>query len=346
LLSRLQRDLRQGCAPAGDFELDPQDSSIQVHSCHGQARQVQVLRDAILHLLDDDPTLREEDIVVLSPAIDQFAPLVEVGFGISSDEAAATAADTTPRLFYRVTDRSLRESHPVLAAFDSLLALISGRFGASAMLEFVSLPVVQRRFGFDDDSLAKITEWVTSTKVRWGLDGGQRAAFGLPPDFTANSWRAALDRLLMGVALSDDDLDLGPGGIAPYGVASSDIGALGRFADLVARLAKFSGDTRGSRCVLDWCEVISEAIDLRSGRESAMAGRPTKENPGRDRGQSARGRQAGERRAFPIRDAPASRRPAARCARALRLFPRRHHDQLLDTSSMAAVPGCLPARAR
>lgn len=261
LLSRLQRDLRQGCAPAGDFELDPQDSSIQVHSCHGQARQVQVLRDAILHLLDDDPTLREEDIVVLSPAIDQFAPLVEVGFGISSDEAAATAADTTPRLFYRVTDRSLRESHPVLAAFDSLLALISGRFGASAMLEFVSLPVVQRRFGFDDDSLAKITEWVTSTKVRWGLDGGQRAAFGLPPDFTANSWRAALDRLLMGVALSDDDLDLGPGGIAPYGVASSDIGALGRFADLVARLAKFSGDTRGSRCVLDWCEVISEAID-------------------------------------------------------------------------------------
>ena len=261
LLSRLQHDLRQGCAPLGDFELDPEDFSVQVHSCHGQARQVQVLRDAILHLLDDDPTLREEDIVVLSPAIDQFAPLVEAGFGISSDEAATTAVEATPRLFYRVTDRSLRESHPILAALDSLLALVSGRFGASQMLEFVSLPVVQRRFGFDDDSLATITEWVTETKVRWGLDGEQRAAFGFPSEFTANTWRAAVDRLLMGVALGDDDLDLGPGGVAPYGIESGDIATLGRFADLVARLAWLSRETRGSRGVLGWCEALYEAID-------------------------------------------------------------------------------------
>src|ERR1019366_1253754 len=131
LLGRLQHDLRQGRAPAGDLELDPADRSIQVHSCHGQARQVQVLRDAILHLLEDDPSLREDDIVVLCPAIDQFAPLVQAGFGTSAEDGGAPSSDGTPRLSYRITDRSLRESSPVLAALDSLLALFSGRFSAS-----------------------------------------------------------------------------------------------------------------------------------------------------------------------------------------------------------------------
>ena len=35
--------------------LEPDDDSIRVHSCHGRGRQVEVLRDAVLHLLEDDP---------------------------------------------------------------------------------------------------------------------------------------------------------------------------------------------------------------------------------------------------------------------------------------------------
>jgi len=261
LLARVQRDLRAGRMPAGDFELDPEDRSIQVHSCHGPARQVQVLRDAILHLLADDPTLREEDIVVFSPAIDQFAPLVEAGFGTSAEGAAELSDGATPRLFYRITDRSLRDSYPVLAALDSLLALVAGRFTASEVLEFISLPAVRKRFGFDDDALGTIADWIAETNVRWGLDGPHRATWGLPPEFTANSWRAAIDRILMGVAMSDDDLDLAPGDIAPLGVEGDDIALAGRLADLVARLVAAAGDMKRPRTAAAWCDVLSEVIE-------------------------------------------------------------------------------------
>jgi exodeoxyribonuclease V gamma subunit len=260
LLERLQDDLRAGRAPAGDFELGGHDRSVQVHSCHGQARQVQVLRDAILHLLEDDPALREEDIAVLSPAIDQFAPLIEAGFGTSVDNLAAIATDTWPRLSYRITDRSLMESYPVLAALDSLLALVSSRFTATAVLEFASLSVVRRRFGLDDDAVRTIGDWIARANVRWGLDGPQRVAWGLPAEFTANTLRAAVDRVLMGVAVSDDGIGLGPGGIAPLGVDSSDIAAAGQFADLVEALAAVTDDMRRPRPAGDWCEVLSRAI--------------------------------------------------------------------------------------
>ena len=261
LLARLQHDLGADCAPAGDFELAPDDRSIQVHSCHGLARQVQVLRDAILHLLADDPTLREEDIVVVCPAIDQFAPLVEAGFGTSAEDGSATTAGDTPRLFYRISDRSLVESYPVLTALESLLALMANRFTASEVLEFVSLPAVRKRFGLDDDDLATIADWVARTNVRWGLDGSHRERWGLPPQFSANSWQAAIDRVLMGVAVSDDDIGLAPGSIAPLGVESDDIALAGRLADLIVRLADIAARMRRPRSVGSWCDTLTDAID-------------------------------------------------------------------------------------
>ena len=261
LLARVQHDLRAGVAPAGDFDLDPDDHSIQVHSCHGQARQVEVLRDAILHLLADDPTLREEDIVVLCPAIGQFAPLVEAGFGPSAEASGAAPIGVAPRLLYRITDRSLRESYPVLAALDALLELVSGRCTASGLAELVSLAPVRERFDLDEDALGTIGDWITETNVAWGFDGQNRASWGVPPELTANSWRAAVDRILMGVAVSDDDITLAPDDIAPLGVEGSDLAVAGRFADVVARLAAIADDMARPRTPAAWCDALSDASE-------------------------------------------------------------------------------------
>jgi exodeoxyribonuclease V gamma subunit len=256
LLSRIQSDLRADVAPAGDFDLTPDDRSVQFHSCHGQARQVAVLRDAILHLLADDPTLREEDIVVLCPSIEQFAPLVEAGFGTSADVAGPVPDGATPRLLYRIADRSLRDSYPMLSALESLLSVISGRGTASAMLEFMSLSAVRERFDFDDDALSTMAGWIATANVRWGFDDEHRTRWGVAPGLTANTWRAALDQVLMGVAVSDDDIDLAPSEIAPLGVEGSDIALAGRFADVVTRLAAMADDMTHDRTVAQWCETL------------------------------------------------------------------------------------------
>jgi exodeoxyribonuclease V gamma subunit len=57
------------------------DRSVEIHACHGRARQVEVLRDAILHLLRDDPTLEPRDVIVMCPDIETFAPLIHATFG-------------------------------------------------------------------------------------------------------------------------------------------------------------------------------------------------------------------------------------------------------------------------
>jgi exodeoxyribonuclease V gamma subunit len=54
LLGRLQGDLAANTTPA---ERATPDGTIQVHACHGPARQVEVLREVVLGLLADDETL-------------------------------------------------------------------------------------------------------------------------------------------------------------------------------------------------------------------------------------------------------------------------------------------------
>ncbi len=270
LLARVQADLRADVVPAGDFALAPGDHSIQVHSCHGPGRQVEVLRDAILHLLADDPTLREEDIVVLSPAIEEFAPWIESGFGTSADRTPGDGAPGRPQLAYRIADRSLRDSVPLLAALDTLLELVAGRFTASAVLEFLALAPVRTRFDLDDDAIAAIGQWITETNVRWGLDGAHREPWGVPAGYSANSWQAALDRLLMGIAVSEDDWALAAGEIAPLGVEGGDIVVAGRLADVLAHLAEIAADLERPRAAAEWCTKLLDVSDRLFSVESSQ----------------------------------------------------------------------------
>ena len=62
LLGWLQHDLRANHAPTVEErahrKLAEGDRSLQVHACHGAARQVDVLREVLVGLLEDDPTPR------------------------------------------------------------------------------------------------------------------------------------------------------------------------------------------------------------------------------------------------------------------------------------------------
>ena len=97
LLGWLQSDL------AGNATTDParrvvaeEDTSVQVHACHGPARQVEVLREVLLGLLADDPTLEPRDILVMCPDIEAYAPLITAAFGMAAVSDDGGAAPPRP----------------------------------------------------------------------------------------------------------------------------------------------------------------------------------------------------------------------------------------------------------
>ena len=264
LLHRLQADIRAGQAPTAAVTADDIDRSIQFHAGHGSTRQVEILRDAILHLLaDPDLDLVEDDIVVMCPNLERFAPIVEAVFGPSADRPPSHApahAAHAPALRYRIADRSIGTSNPVLEATAALLELVAGRFDAPAVLDFITSTPIRERFRFSDDDLGRVADWVATTNVRWGLDPEHRAPLGVPASISNNTWRAALDQLLVGAAVYDDGLTLAVGDVVAMGIEGDDADLAGRLADLLWRLGQLADQTTTPRPIDEWVTVLREAL--------------------------------------------------------------------------------------
>ena len=277
LLARIQADVRADREPPGaplpgDEDarppLDPDDRSVALHACHGRARQVEVLRDAILHLLEDDAALEPRDVIVMCPDIETFAPLIQATFGAGEvtadddqDEMEALPADIRPPdLRVRLADRALRQTNPVLGVVARLVDLAQERVTASQVLDLVDRDPVRRRFGLDDDDLARIEDWVADSGIRWGLDAAHRAPFKLDA-LAAGTWRSGLDRVLVGVTMTEEGNRLFEGVLPLDDVDSGSIDLAGRFAELVDRLQRSLEALSTAQTIDAWMEAIAAAAD-------------------------------------------------------------------------------------
>jgi len=212
---------------------------------------VEVVREAVLHLLAADTTLEPRDVIIMCPDIELFAPLVQASFGAASLAGA-------PELRARLADRSLRQTNPLLAVSAHLLEIAGGRVTAAQVLDFASREPVSRRFGFDGDELSQVERWLAGTGTRWGLDKEHRALWKLAAAGEVGTWRAGLDRLLLGVAMSEDGERLF-GGTLPFGdISSGEIDLAGRFAELVERLRVTLCQLEGPHTARQWACALAE----------------------------------------------------------------------------------------
>ncbi len=274
LLARMQADVGEDRQPPGPPlpgerdrrpALDPEDRSVQVHACHGRARQVEVLRDAVLHLLDEDPTLEPRDVIVMCPDIETFAPLIQATFGAGRRPDDPEPGDEpTPRalpdLRVRLADRSLRQTNPVLGVVSELMALADQRATASQLLDLAAREPVRRRFGFDDDDLSRMQDWVADSGIRWGFDAAHREPFKLGT-ISANTWRKGLDRILVGVAMTEEDRRLFNGVLPLDDVESGAIELAGRVAEYVDRVQTAVDALQSGKPISAWAGAIANAAD-------------------------------------------------------------------------------------
>lgn len=263
LLSALQEDIRKDLPPRSTLIPRDSDQSVQFHACYGSTRQVEVLRDVVVHLLRADPSLREDDILVMSPALSRFAPIVEAVLGPSA-EARSTPVpedDVPPHLRYRIVDRSLRSTTALLTATAALMDLVDGRFDATTVLDFLALGPVRTRYGFTEEELALVNGWISENGTRWGLDAAHRHSLDFDADISSNTWQAGMDRLLLGVATAGGEFDLALGNVLPMAVVGDETDLVGRLAEVLWHLGSFARKTSTAQPVTRWLQLLTDSIE-------------------------------------------------------------------------------------
>jgi exodeoxyribonuclease V gamma subunit len=255
LLGWLQSDLAANTARPHGRSYLPGDRSVQVHSCHGPARQVDVLREVLLGLLAEDRSLEPRDILVMCPDIDTYAPLIVADFGLGE---VVPGVHPAHQLRVRLADRALIQTNPLLGVTAKLLALAGSRVTATEVLDFAHLEPVRTRFAFTDDDLETITRWVQQANIRWGFDQEHRAPYGI--EFIQNTWRFGIDRVLAGVAMSDDSKDWLGVTLPLDDVGSNSVELAGRLAEYVVRLQHIVESLSGVRPLVDWLTTLQDGV--------------------------------------------------------------------------------------
>ena len=255
LLARVKATVVTGTATDGGF--DPSDMSLRVHRAHNLARQVEVVRDAVLHAMVDLQGLEPHEIVVLCADIAAAAPLVKSAF------AKEYVIDGVPRTVpVVVADRSLRQVDPGSQLLADLVRAVRGRFPVADVLAVATSPVVMRHFQAGADDISAWRRVIDNAVVRWGLDTDQRARRGVSLGVPAHTWSLAIERALLGAVLDDGEPQPGLGGVVPMGnLDSADVRPVSVLARIVSVLATLEeAVTSGERTVTGWCDAVEDAL--------------------------------------------------------------------------------------
>lgn len=250
LLGVLQADLladrqrgQDGRPPR--HRLSPDDRSVQVHAAHGPMRQLEALREVLLGLLEDDPTLEPRDLVLLLADVPTYAPLLAAAF---------------PDLPVRIADRSLRQRTGLGQVLLSVLELATGRVTASQLLDLLGSAAVRARFALTEPQLAELPAWLQGTGTRWGLDAGHREdLMGLHDG--AHTLQAGLDRLVLGAAMADDGRLVGE--VLPFDdVEGAGLPLVGQLSDAVTSLTACLRALRAPRPIADWVGTLQAVLTV------------------------------------------------------------------------------------
>lgn len=251
LLHSIQSDILNLREPKAKALLPPGDRSIQIHSCHTPLRELEVLYDHVLDWFNSDSQLRPNDILVMTPDIETYAPLIKAVF--ESPEAAYL------RIPFGLADRGARNQSPVVDMFLKLLQLPGSRMGSATVLSFLEAPTIRSKFNLEEGDLFMIRKWVEDTRICWGMDSEHRAQFDLP-DIEETTWQLGLQRLFVGYAMAGEQRHLFQG-ILPYDdIEGENSDILGDFAEFIGQLFLAARSLQISRTMKEWKTVLLELL--------------------------------------------------------------------------------------
>jgi len=264
LLGMVQNDILRLEGSGGEKRsVAAADRSILISSCHSPMREVEALHDTFLNLLASSDDFTPRDILVMTPDIETYAPYISAVFDGCQD----------PRLKipYSIADRSSRREGGLAETFLAILDLPGKRFPAAAVTEILASPPVHDRYGLDPNDLELIRTWLEETRIRWGMDEEERRRAGFPP-YWEHSWRAGLDRLILGYAMPEENGRMVEG-ILPFDTMEGEGPAiLGRFVGFVEGLHALVEELDHPRTLPEWVRLCRRVLDdfFAPGEEGAF----------------------------------------------------------------------------
>jgi exodeoxyribonuclease V gamma subunit len=247
LLHKIQYDIFSNAGSEERMPILPEDltdGSLTLNNCYTVAREVEVLYNYLVHLVDQKrEQLSPRDIVVMVRDIDAYAPYIKAVF------------NNAPYQFrYTIADESYADSDNLFNALHAILQMDEMHFKAEEVLQLLDSSYIRKRFNITDVALLRSV--VDRANIRFGMEGA-------PDDETyLVSWRYGIKRIMYGICMSGD-IEVGGGANSFFPldiIEGSDSQEVIRFCHFVEVLMEFVEARNQPRSVTGWVSYMENLL--------------------------------------------------------------------------------------
>jgi len=252
LLHSFQNDLLK--MEETDFRSNQACDSIVFSSCHSEVRELQVLYDYLLNILNENPDLQPSDILVMMPQIEKYAPYINAVFGHPEMEKL--------KIPFCLSDSNKAMSNDIATCLIKILDLAKGRVTATDVMDLLENEDIAKKFYIYDPNKEFLSQLVLDTNLAWGIDKDFVQEL-CDVSFANNNWQDSMDRWLTGYAL-DKDLCLVDSDILPYDIeGASEAILLGRFIAFLKKVFETITFLRtcGELSAEEWSRYLLTLVD-------------------------------------------------------------------------------------
>lgn len=246
LLNKIQHDIFNNANEHRNriYPEDIEDGSITINNCYTVAREVEVLYNYLVHLVDrKKETLSPRDIVVMVRDIDAYAPYIKAIF------------NNAPYKFrYTIADESYADSDNLFNALHAILRLNEENFKAEEVLQLLDSSYIRKRFGINNVPLVRSV--VDQANIRFGIHGAKEDETFLV------SWKYGIRRIMFGICMSGgEEYGKGDDSFFPLDILEGgDSLEVIRFCHFAEVLITAVEERKRERSISGWVEYIESLL--------------------------------------------------------------------------------------
>ncbi|TVQ00267.1 MAG: exonuclease V subunit gamma [Balneolaceae bacterium] len=249
LLGRIRQSIINNI-PLNNVKSGTDQESVQIRSCHSPLREVETLHQFLLELFERDDALQPEDILVVSPDIEEYGPFIRAVF--DNPEVGQ------PAIPYHLA--SFRHHNELERALNQLLSVADSRFHFTPVMDFFSMEPVRETFGVSDTAAGMVKRWMQENQVIWGLNSAHRTELGQPAD-DLQTWHTALRRGWLGQWMGETDNYEEFPQLLYQGVQSvSQQEIWAAFSFFLFQLDEIRRQININRSIPEWCEWLQSKL--------------------------------------------------------------------------------------
>ncbi len=243
LLEQLQQELLS-TKSENILTKEKSDKSLLFLKSPGKYRQVELIRDHILQLFSDDRKIQPRDILIMTPQVDSYTPIITSVFN--------NIDHNNIQIPWVITDKSQEDKVGLIHFVLNLLEISASRLTASIFENLLTNPALRTQQNISIDEVSDIIKSLQSAGFTWGLNSSER--FG--EETHSLCW--CLERFLLGLVLPDNPIN-GISNISPYSENISSTEFIKAWG-ILSKLCNYIDAIRSQRSSKEWIKLITSLV--------------------------------------------------------------------------------------